>query len=131
MWLLFSGLEIPTMFHLVLIYLLNTLSQVRPDDWEAIVQLASIIVSLLGGGGAVWIVDQIKGHFGWSGSKAVALTAVISTVMAIAVLIAEGQITGSGVNWANLGWLFSIVFASAKVQYDRLRKEQEKGIANG
>ena len=116
-------------FPMVLHFVLIILSQVQPDDWEAIIQIATILVSLLGGGGAVWIVDWLKDMLGWSGTRAVALTALISTILAIAVLIVEGQVTGSGVNWSNLGWLFSIVFAAAKVQYDRIRKEQEG--ANG
>lgn len=120
------GNILPVMFHLVLAYLTNILSQVQPHDWEAIIQIATILVSLLGGGGAVWIVDLLKQWLGWSGSKAIILTAIVSTILAGAVLIVEGKITGAGVNWANLGWLFSIVFAAAKVQFDRIRKEQEE-----
>lgn len=122
--------DIPILANPALLLVLNILGQVQPDDWEAIIQIATILASLLGGGGAVWIVDLLKQWFGWSGGKAVALTAVVSTILAGAVLIVEGQVTGSGVNWENLGWLFSIVFAAAKVQFDRIRKEQQ-GVTSG
>lgn len=105
--------------------------EIPPEVYTALVQLAALAASALGGGGAVWVVDQLKTWLKWSGHKALVLTAVVATAWALVVMFAEGQLSPDGVNWETLPALFGAVFIIAKARFDMLqqkKKEAQGGI---
>jgi hypothetical protein len=89
--------------------------------WVWIMQAAIILTTITAGGGAVWIINRIKGWLNIDGSWALVLTAAVSLLMATAALVVDGTISPDGLTPENLGTLFIIVFVSSQAIYRSLK----------
>ena len=90
------------------------------ETWTWIMQVAVIIATLTAGGGAVWIVQQLKAALNLRGSWALLLTAVVSLAMALAALVIDGTLSAEGLRPENLGVAFTLVFMASQAIYRRL-----------
>lgn len=96
-------------------------------DWyEVVTQLAQIILALVAGIGAVPLVNWLKTKLKASGTGALAVTAAVATIMAVAALIVEGQLTPGDVSWENAAAVFTLVFAASQARF-RMLKDQQNG----
>lgn len=89
--------------------------------WEWILQIALIVVGLAGGGvGVVWLVNWLKAALRLEGSAAMAAAAVVSLVVALAELIAAGQIAPQAFEVSNLAALVLLVWVTSQEVYRRI-----------
>jgi hypothetical protein len=101
------------------------------ENWDSIVQIAAVIVQLLAGAGSTTLIDWLKVQLNLTGYWALALTAAVATVIAVATLVVEGVLTAGNVNWDNLVQVFILVIGAAHLHFQMLRsKETGKQVAD-
>lgn len=94
------------------------------DIWTLIVQAAIILASLFGGGRAtVELVKRLKSWLGTNGVWTQVVAAVVSIILALASLIAEGQLSPDTVRLDNLSVWALMIFAASQAIYRRLVDE--------
>jgi hypothetical protein len=91
-------------------------------DWFGVlVQVAGVILAIVGGFGAVPIINWLKGVLKLQGNYAIILTVAFSAIWGIAELLVGGQITQDAVTVGNLAALVATVFAISQAKYNSIK----------
>ncbi len=91
-------------------------------DWyEILVQVAGILVAVIGGFGAVPAVNWLKGLLNLQGNAALILTVLFAVVWGVAEMVVAGQITPDSFTLSNLAALVVAVFAVSQAKYDMVK----------
>ncbi len=85
-------------------------------------QIAVILVALTGGAAVVPVVNWLKGVLKLQGWGALALTGVISLLIALAELIAAGELDLFTITPETLASTFLLVLYASQKVYERLNK---------
>jgi hypothetical protein len=83
-------------------------------------QIALIIVALAGGAAVVPVVNWLKGLLKLEGWGAIALTVVVSLLIALAELIAAGELNLFAIDPETLASTFLLVLYASQKVYQRL-----------
>lgn len=86
-------------------------------------EVAILLVALVGGAATVPVVRWLKDALGTSGKGTIALAVVVSAVLGIAGLIAEGVLTPDTMQPENLSTWGLAIFVASQVIYRQLRDE--------
>lgn len=90
-------------------------------NWfEVLVQVAGIIIAVVGGFGAVPAVNWLKGALRLEGNGALALTIVFAILWGVAEMFVGGQIVEDSFTLTNLAALVTAVFAVSQAKYNML-----------
>jgi hypothetical protein len=89
-----------------------------------LVQVAGIILAVIGGFGAVPIVNWLKGLLKLSGNSAIILTVAFAAVWGIAELFVGGQLDQSALTMGNLAAVVTAVFAISQAKYKMLQGQR-------
>ena len=89
--------------------------------FEILVQVAGIVLALVGGFGAVPIVNWLKGLLKLSGSNAIILTVAFSAVWGVAELLVGGQFDQTTLTLSNLAAIVAAVFAISQAKYNSIK----------
>lgn len=87
---------------------------------EIVYQIAVIIAALVGGAAVVPVVNWLKGVLKLQGWSALALTAVTSLLIALAELIAAGELNLFTITPETLASTFLLVLYASQKVYARL-----------
>lgn len=90
-------------------------------DWTFVVQIATIVLALIGGVKSVPIINKLKTWLNWSGRKAQFLVAVFSVVLAGAAQIVSGAIAPEPLSSKYIIELFTLILLSSQSEYLRLK----------
>lgn len=90
-------------------------------NWTLIVQIAGIVLSLIGGAASVPVVNWLKGALGLAGRGAQILTAVVAVLIAILALIVSGAIAPEPLTADYVIGLFTAVLVASQAEYQRLK----------
>ena len=91
-------------------------------NWfEILVQVAGIIVAVVGGFGAVPAVNGLKKVLKLSGNSAIALTVGFAVLWGVAELLVGGQIDQTSLTIGNLAAIVTAVFAISQAKYNQLK----------
>lgn len=89
--------------------------------WEQGIRLAALLLSLIGGIGAVPIIGYIKGALNADGRWAQVITAGVATVIAVLTLIVQGTIAPETVTLESAAQLLVAVLVASQAEYRRLK----------
>jgi hypothetical protein len=89
------------------------------ETWVLIQQVSLIVVSIAMGGLLVPAINYVKDAVGASGNAARLITLVFSLIVALAVAVSEGLISGN-MEIDQLGTIVLWVLASSQYWYDKL-----------
>ena len=92
--------------------------------FEILVQVAGVLVAVIGGFGAVPIVNSLKGAMSLKGNGALALTIVFAAVWGVAEMIVGGQITTNSFTVANIAALVVTVFTVSQAKYNMIKDSE-------
>ena len=97
-------------------------------DWHSLFEsgavLAVLAVTVWGGSeGVVVAVQKLKMRLGWRGGKAQALAAIVSFVLALAVILATGVVLPDVMSVQWLGAFFVGVLGKADAIYQRIMRD--------
>lgn len=92
------------------------------DIQTILYQIAVIIAAVAGGAAVVPLVNWIKAHTGLQGWGALALTSVISLVIALAELIAAGELDLFTLTPETLATTFLMVLYASQKVYERINR---------
>lgn len=93
------------------------------DGWyELAVQLAAILVGLIGGVATVPFVNWLKGVLKINGRYVQILVAVVSVIVAILTLVAQGQLAPETITQENLSAVFLAVLVAGQAEYNRIKQ---------
>lgn len=96
-------------------------------DFQTIVfQIAVIIAAIAGGAAVVPVVNWLKGVLKLEGWAALALTGVVSLLIALAELIAAGELNLFAITPETLASTFLLVLYASQKVYERLTKSLTK-----
>ena len=109
------------------------------DWWSVLIQVAGIILSLIGGVGTVPLVNWLKGALNISGRWVQILTAAVAVLVATLTMLVSGAISPQPLTSDYVIGLFAAVLTASQAEYNRIaRKEQaaynqdqREGIAGG
>lgn len=96
---------------------------VGPETFEVIREVAIVIVALFGGGASVTLVQWIKQKVGTEGNQTVALAVVLSFILAVSGLIAEGALTPETIRLDNFSTWFLLIAGAQQVYFRKLKDE--------
>jgi hypothetical protein len=96
-------------------------------SWNIMVQIAVVVVALLGGAATVPVVKWMKNALNTSGWQTIALAAGVALILTMAVAVLDGVIAPGTVTEANFGAVFVTLFVAGQVRYRQLRDEMERG----
>jgi hypothetical protein len=85
-------------------------------------QIAVILVALTGGAAVVPVVNWLKGMLKLEGWSALVLTGVVSLLIALAELIAAGELDLFTITPETLASTFLLVLYASQKVYERLNK---------
>ena len=91
------------------------------EAFDLLVQVAGIVLAVIGGFGAVPAVNWLKGVLKLEGSGAIALTVAFAVVWGIAELLVGGQINQDALTVGNLAAIVTAVFAISQAKYNSLK----------
>lgn len=94
-------------------------------DWNTIIQIASVLLALIGGVLAVPLVNLIKNAAGIDGRLAQLLTAVVAAIIAVLTLIVSGAISPEPLTVEYIGTLFTAVLVASQAEYQRLMRQAD------
>jgi hypothetical protein len=86
-----------------------------------LVQVAGILVALIGGLGAVPIVNALKGLLKLQGTAAIVLTVVFSVLWGVAELLIGGQLNQDALTLSNLAAVAVMVFTISQAKYNMIK----------
>jgi hypothetical protein len=86
-----------------------------------LVQVAGILVALVGGLGAVPIVNALKGLLKLQGTAAIVLTVVFSVLWGVAELLVGGQLNQDALTLSNLAAVAVMVFSISQAKYNMIK----------
>lgn len=93
-------------------------------NWfDILIQVAGILVALIGGFGAVPTVNFLKKVMRLQGNAALVLSVLFAVVWGVAEMIVGGQITEGSFTIANLAALVVAVFAVSQAKYKMIAGE--------
>jgi len=92
------------------------------DLQTILMQVAVIITAVAGGAAVVPVVNWVKARLNLEGWSALALTAVVSLVIAVAELMAAGELDITTISPENLAPLFLMVLYASQKVYERINK---------
>jgi len=91
-------------------------------NWfETLVQVAGILVAVIGGVGAVPAVNWLKSTLKLQGNAALVLTVLFAVVWGVAEMVVSGQVTQDSFTLGNLSALVAAVFAISQARYNMLK----------
>ena len=91
-------------------------------EWFVIlVQVAAILVAVIGGFGAVPAVNWLKGALKLQGNGALILTVLFAIIWGVAEMIVGGQIVEDSFTLANLAAVVTAVFAVSQAKYNMIK----------
>ena len=88
--------------------------------FEILMQVAGILVAVIGGFGAVPAVNWLKSVLKLQGNGALVLTVLFAVVWGVAEMIVGGQVSEASFTLANLAALVTAVFAVSQAKYKML-----------
>lgn len=95
-------------------------------NWfEMMVQVAGILAAVIGGFGAVPIVNFFKNFFNLQGNAAIVLAVAFAVIWGVVEMIVGGQITESSFELANLGALVVAVFMVSQAKYNMIKEDKQ------
>lgn len=96
-------------------------------DWSGVVQLAAIVLGLIGGVATVPLVNSIKGYLNLKGRAVQVLVAVVSVLVALLTVIVDGTFNPNFVMTSDyVISLFAVVLTASQAEYQRTQKKLEK-----
>lgn len=90
-------------------------------DWTVIVQIATIVLGLVGGVYSVRLVNYLKVAFGLKGMQVQVLTWTVSVVLAVLTLVVSGQVSPTALTPEYVVALAGLVLAASQQQYNRIK----------
>ncbi len=92
----------------------------------AAVQIAGIVLTLIGGVGSVWLIDWITTQVKLNVRMTQVVTAAVAILIAVSTALVTGLLTPESVTVINISALFATVFAASQAEYQRLKRAREK-----
>lgn len=97
------------------------------QDWyNLLVQVAAIIISLIGGVSTVPVINWVKGQLNLDGRWAQVLTAAVATIIAILTMVVQGALAPGTVTAENLSVVFTAVLVASQAEYARIRRQEKE-----
>jgi hypothetical protein len=90
-----------------------------------LVQVSGILAALIGGLGAVPIVNGLKKLMGLQGTAAIVLTVVFSVLWGIAELLVGGQLEQDALTLQNLAAIAVMVFTISQAKYNMISQDKQ------
>lgn len=92
-------------------------------NWNIILQLAVIVMALLGGAATVPVIGWLKSRLGTTGGQTIALAVAVTALLTVAAAILDGSIAPGTIGPDNFGVVFVALFVAGQVRYRQLRDQ--------
>jgi hypothetical protein len=99
------------------------------DNWQLLVQAATVLLVAIGGApGFKRLVDWLKAATGAEGNAARLILVVVSTVAALVILIASGQLLGEDLRPDTIVVTIGLIYQAASGYYHWLQRQKVEPI---
>lgn len=94
------------------------------QDWMAIVQFCTFLLSLFGGGATVPLINRIKNRFNLPSRYVQLVTIGVATFVAILIAIVNGTISPQPWTYNTLLMTMTTVLLGSQAEYFRIKMQQ-------